>query len=99
MTTNPTTVTPTPMEDLLLLLRYLHHRTGSKTVVATQGDTSVSKPFTVTSATSPAITLNPTSGPVGTSVIVTGTGFDPSSVVSIYFDGDSLTTNPCYSDT
>ena len=60
------------MEDFLPPLQYLRHRAGSKTVEATQGSNSASKTFTVTSSTIPTITLNPTSGPVGTSVTVTG---------------------------
>jgi hypothetical protein len=44
--------------------------------------------FTVT----PKITLNPTSGPVGTSVTVTGTGFAGTSTITIKFDGVTQTT-------
>ncbi|HEX9123768.1 MAG TPA: IPT/TIG domain-containing protein, partial [Actinomycetota bacterium] len=39
--------------------------------------------MTAAQAAAPTITLlNPTSGPVGTSVVITGTGFNDSSVVS-----------------
>jgi len=67
---------------------------GSKSVVATQGSKSASQTFTVTSSTAPAIVLDPTSGPVGTTVAVTGTNFDPSSIVTIYFEGNLVTTTP-----
>ena len=42
----------------------------------------------------PSITLNPTSGPVGTSVHVTGIHFHISSQVSITFDDISIATTP-----
>jgi hypothetical protein len=48
--------------------------------------------FTTTSTGSSAIILNPTSGPVGTTVTVTGTGFDPNSDVTINFYSTSLGT-------
>ena len=40
------------------------------------------------------ITLNPTFGPVGTKVTVTGNGFAPSYTVIIRFDGSSIITPP-----
>ena len=67
---------------------------GSKTVVATQGTNIASKTFTVTPATIPTITLNPTSGPVGISVNIIGSGFDPNAAVTINFDGNSVDTIP-----
>ena len=42
--------------------------------------------FTVTAS----ISLNPTSGPVGTEVTVTGTGFKPNVQVDITYDGDKV---------
>ena len=47
------------------------------------------------SSANPTISINPTSGPVGTSVTVTGNGFDPISTVAITFGGSSV----IYSDT
>ena len=46
------------------------------------------------STANPTISINPTSGPVVTSVTVTGNGFDPISTVAITFDGSTE-----YSDT
>ena len=63
---------------------------GDYTVKATQGSKSASKTFTV----GPVITLNPTSGPVSTPVIITGIGFSPSSVVTITFGGNILPESP-----
>lgn len=42
----------------------------------------------------PTITVNPTSGLVGTTVKVTGSGFANSATITIAFDGISLTTTP-----
>ena len=42
----------------------------------------------------PIILLEPYSGPVGTSVNVTGAGFDPSSTITIEFDGTTVATSP-----
>ena len=47
------------------------------------------------SASNPTISINSTSGPIGTSVTVTGNGFDPISSVAITFGGSSVTiVNP-----
>ena len=59
---------------------------------ATQGSNSSSKTFTDTSSVAPTITLNSTSEPVGTSVNITGAGFDPSSTVAITFNDTDITT-------
>jgi hypothetical protein len=65
---------------------------------ATQGSNSSSKSssktFTNTSSVAPTITLNSTSEPVGTSVNITGAGFDPSSSVAITFNDTDITTTP-----
>ena len=67
---------------------------GPHTVKASQGGNSDSKTFTVTSSTTPAITLIPTSGPVGTSVDITGTGFSPNFAVTITFEGKYCAYGP-----
>ena len=59
---------------------------------ATQGSNSSSKTFTNTSSVAPTITLNSTSEPVGTSINITGAGFDPSSNVAITFNDTDITT-------
>ena len=59
---------------------------------ATQGSNSSSKTFTNTSSLAPTITLNSTSEPVGTSINITGAGFDPSSNVTITFNDTDITT-------
>ena len=46
------------------------------------------------SSSNPTISINPTSGPVGTSVTVTGNGFAPISSVAITFGGNTVNTNP-----
>src|SRR4029077_247662 len=53
--------------------------------------------FAITSAillTSPAITLNPTSGLAGTSVTVTGTNFASNSGITVSYDGSAVSTSP-----
>lgn len=61
---------------------------------ATQGSNSSSETFTNTSSVAPTITLNSTSEPIGTSVNITGAGFDPSSTVAITFNGTDIITTP-----
>ena len=62
------------------------------TVKATQGTNSSSEAFTNTTSVAPTITLNSTSEPIGTSVNITGAGFDPSSTVAITFNDTDITT-------
>jgi hypothetical protein len=64
--------------------------TSGTTVTATDvgGQTATGK-FTVTT---PAISVSPKQGPVGTTVTVSGTGFSVSSVVSLVFDGVTITS-------
>jgi len=59
---------------------------GVHTVTASEGTKSASKPFTVISS----IALDPTSGPVGSSVNVTGNGFGSNSTVNLEFDSTPL---------
>ena len=67
---------------------------GDQTVKATQGSNSASKTFKVTALVNPIIVLKPTTGPAGTSVTVTGAGFDASSTITIKFDGNTIATTP-----
>ena len=92
--TSPSTVTNTPAGFFTATFKVPSSSNGNHTVKATQGANSDSETFTVTSSTVPAISLNPTSGPVGTTVTVTGINFDPSAVVTLQFDGNLVTTNP-----
>ena len=48
----------------------------------------------MTPSTVPAITLNPTSGPVDKSVNIIGSGFDPNALAIINFDGNPVDTTP-----
>jgi hypothetical protein len=87
-TTTPTgtlitsfTVPPTATPGL----NYLVVRNGP-----TQADTALAtSSFTVTVR---QITITPSSGLVGSTVTVTGSGFDPSSSVTIYFDTTAIST-------
>lgn len=64
---------------------------GAHTVTATDAaGNSASATFTVESD----VTISPTSGPVGTVVSVTGSGFAANTVITITFDGAEVTTAP-----
>jgi hypothetical protein len=66
---------------------------GAKTVQASDSaspSNSASATFTVT----PAITLSPTSGNVGSTVTVSGTGYGASRTITIKYDGVTQTTSP-----
>jgi hypothetical protein len=67
---------------------------GDHTVKASQGSNSASKSFTVTPLVGPTIFLNETSGPVGTPIEISGTGFDPTSTVTITFNDTNVPTTP-----
>ena len=93
------TVTPTSNGGFTATFRVpLSSSIGDQTVKATQGSNSASKTFTVTALVNPIIFLDPTSGPVGTSVDITGAGFDPSSTITIEFDGTTCCYKSKYSD-
>src|SRR5207245_2845739 len=65
---------------------------GSHTVNARDASSnSASAQFTVTT---PIISLNPTSGPTGTTVNISGNNFIANSVVTISYDGSPIATNP-----
>jgi hypothetical protein len=66
---------------------------GPHTVTAFQSLGSTSATFTVTSGP-PIVQLDPTSGPAGISVNITGINFDTDSVVNILYDGDIVQTTP-----
>ena len=67
---------------------------GDQTVKATQGFNSASKTFQVTALIDRVIILEPSSGPSGTSVTVSGAGFAPASTVTIDFGSTPVTTTP-----
>ena len=54
----------------------------------------MSKTFKVTALVNLIIGLKPITGPAGTSVTVTGAGFDASSTITIKFDGQTIATTP-----
>src|SRR2546422_2023815 len=65
---------------------------GSHTVSAKDAaSNSASAQFTVTT---PSVSLNPTSGPTGTSVTVTGSNFVANSGIIVKLDGTNLSTTP-----
>jgi hypothetical protein len=65
---------------------------GNKTVTIIDSKFNyASANFTVTTSN---ITVSPQSGPVGTTVTVTGSNFITNSIMAINFDGNSIATNP-----
>jgi hypothetical protein len=88
MTTVPSTVTTDAYGSFSASFTVPAATAGGKTVTATDaGSNSASATFTVT----PAITLSPTSGNVGTTVTVSGTGFTASSAITGKFAGSTVT--------
>src|SRR2546428_11940711 len=67
---------------------------GTHTVKATDASNHpASAQFTVTTTPIATISLNPSSGPAGTTVTVTGTNFSPNSaIIAVTYDGTSVTT-------
>ena len=69
MSTNLGTVTPNSNGGFTATFNVpLSSSNGDQTVKASQGSNSASKTFTVTALVNPIIFLDPSSGPVGTSV-------------------------------
>ncbi|MBA7624206.1 hypothetical protein ES703_31613 [subsurface metagenome] len=64
---------------------------GSHTVKARDASANYA---TATFTVSASITINPTSGPSGTTVTVTGTGFGASRTITIKYNNVTVTTNP-----
>src|SRR5207245_8619241 len=94
ITTNPATVTSTSTGGFTESITIPSTSTaGSHTVSAkSSGSNLASATFTVTTAPLPTISLNPTSGPTGTSVTVTGSNFAASSSSAVHIEGKNLTT-------
>ena len=64
---------------------------GSHTVKAQDASSNYA---TATFSVSTKITINPTSGPSGTTVTVTGTGFGASQTITIKYNGTAVVTTP-----
>ncbi len=60
------------------------------TIIATDGTNTATTTFTVTSS----LSRTPTSGPVGTTITLTGYGFAASTTITIRWDGTQLATSP-----
>ncbi|MGD0396486.1 MAG: IPT/TIG domain-containing protein, partial [Nitrososphaerales archaeon] len=90
-TTNPIAVTTSALGAFTATFVVPSSTAGAQVVTATDASSNTaSATFTVTSS----ITLSPTSGPVGTTVTVTGAGLASSSTITIKFNGAAVTTIP-----
>src|SRR2546428_109833 len=97
ITTTPTTITSTSTGSFTGSITIPSSSTaGPHTVKATDASNHpASAQFTVTTTPIATISLNPSSGPAGTTVTVTGTNFSPNSaIIAVTYDGTSVTTNP-----
>jgi hypothetical protein len=92
LTTAPTSVQSDTFGSFTCTFAVPTSTGGAKTVAATDASAhTATATFTVTA---PTLTLNPTTGPVSTSVTMTGSNFVPNSAVTVTFGGNTLTTNP-----
>ena len=81
------------MEDSLLPSTYrFPHRLEIRPLKPLKDLIQPQKRLQVTALVNPVIFLDPTSGPVGTSVDIAGAGFDPGSTITIEFDGSIVAT-------
>src|SRR5256712_3212690 len=95
ITTTPTTITSTSTGSFTGSITIPSSSTaGPHTVKATDASNHpASAQFTVTTTPIATISLNPSSGPAGTTVTVTGTNFSPNSaIIAVTYDGTSVTT-------
>lgn len=89
--TDPATVTTNNNGEFTARITVPNTPPGAHTISANV----VSKQFTVEPINeNPGISISPTSGPVGTTVDITGTSFAPTSTITIEFDGTPVATNP-----
>lgn len=90
LATTPATVTTSAAGGFTATFVVPASTAGGQTVTASDGTNTGSATFTVT----PKITLTPTSGPVGTTVTVTGSGFAGGSKITVTFNGATVITSP-----
>ncbi len=89
-TTNPSTITANTTGGFSATFNTISDTVGVKQISATDGFNYPTANFTVI----PLITLNPTNGPISSSVNVTGYGFAPSTPITITFAGSIVNTIP-----
>src|SRR5437016_1442585 len=96
ITTNPSTITTDSTGSFAGSITVPSSSLGTHTVKATDASSnSASAQFTVTTGTiTPSISLNPTSGPTGTTVNISGTNFAPNSGITITYDNAGIATTP-----
>ncbi|MGH9909018.1 MAG: beta strand repeat-containing protein, partial [Nitrososphaerales archaeon] len=93
ITTNPATVTTTSTGTFTATITIPNIVAGSHTVAVTVGSKTATATFTISQSQSTSITISPSSGTVGTSITVTGSGFSPTKGVTINLDGSLVATS------
>src|SRR3989441_1236802 len=69
------------------------YRVSTINAIGTSAPSSTSSATTVTPLT-PSILINPTTGPAGSTIAVSGNSFLSNSAVTVSYDGAAVTTNP-----
>lgn len=93
LTTNPATITTTSTGTFTATITIPNSVAGSHTVAVTVGSKTATATFTITQSQGISITISPTSGTVGTSITVTGSGFSPTKGVTINLDSSLVATS------
>jgi hypothetical protein len=95
----PFSALPAVTANFLYLTAYVTGAAGTPCPAGALCSFGQNLPFTSTLYTStapnlPSIALSPTSGPLGTSVTVSGSGFSASSTLTFLYDGQVVATTP-----
>ena len=91
-------VTIPPGQTVTLVLNYNQWSPGQQVTIKVVAGGGTFSQITVAGSTAgnvvASVALNPTSGSTGSSVTVSGSGFAPSSAVTVKFDGTTVVTSP-----
>src|SRR2546427_2189696 len=95
ITTTPTTITSTSTGSFTGSITVPSSIAGPHTVKATDASNHpASAQFSVMTTPVATISLNPTSGPTGTAVNISGSNFVANSGITISYDNNAIATNP-----
>ena len=94
LSTSPPTITTSNSGTFTATFTVPASTTSGNTVTATDASSDSASAIFRNNGVIPSITPNPTSGPVGSQVMVSGTGFASSSTVTISYNGIVQSTSP-----